>query len=108
VFGGHIIFIIIPPQKGSDITPTHLSRLKIPLILKEYIPLFFDFNEIFFENFNISENNIIIVEIGQGTRVFVLCFIILLIQWIWICPSKWDRNLFECHGTEHYRVLWAL
>jgi hypothetical protein len=32
------------------------------LILKKY----------FFENFNISENNIIIVEIGQGTRVFVV------------------------------------
>ncbi len=69
--------------------------------------IFFDFKEIVFENFNISENNIIIVEIGQGTRVFVV-FHNSLIQLDLDCPSKCDGNLFECHGTEHYRVLWAL
>jgi hypothetical protein len=57
--------------------------------------------EIGFENFNISENNIIIVEIGQGTRVFVVfqnSFDSVELD----CPSKWDGNLFDCRGTEHY------
>jgi hypothetical protein len=33
---------------------------------------FFDLGKIISENFNISENNIISVELAQGTRVFVL------------------------------------
>jgi hypothetical protein len=33
---------------------------------------FFDLGKIIFENFNISENNIISVELAQGTRVIVL------------------------------------
>jgi hypothetical protein len=39
--------------------------LNIHYYLSQY---FFDFKEIVFEIFNISENNIIIVEIGQGTN----------------------------------------
>jgi hypothetical protein len=32
--------------------------------------IFFDLEEMIFENFNISENNIICVELAKGNRVF--------------------------------------
>jgi hypothetical protein len=44
-----------------------LVFLNIHYFLSQY---FFDLEEIILENLNISENNIISVELGQGTKVF--------------------------------------
>jgi hypothetical protein len=59
------------------------------IILHQY---FFDLEEIIFENFNISENNRISVELAQGTtKVFPpsLCMVLLRRE----CPPHSPKHL---------------
>jgi uncharacterized membrane protein YobD (UPF0266 family) len=56
---------------------------------------FFDLEEMIFENFNISENNIISVELAQGTRLLLASYQPKINLRDSIQPQQWIFKIYK-------------
>jgi hypothetical protein len=72
--------------------------------------MFFDLEEIIFENFNISQNNIISVYMAKvlGYSQYAQFFNWAQMAFAYHIPQRFDKCMFVIRFTKYFKTLWTI